>query len=249
MYKYKINTARSKACRRICLLRKGDKPEGLSWYWCFAVVCMLMVVNNAGVVAQEEATGEAGISGYMRVDTDALGTQFWFGATHTLAGLDIGSDIYVTGAAGEFDIGPSFAVGPASLLPMAGIVFDYETTNVTTLVVPQLFTILDSGESGLYFESWIQLFLNSPFDEKGEDSLYTRNFLLYSLSDTISIGPQVEITVGLGDKSELINLPIGGRINLGYGKNNTLGIFLGYETQKTDDVDGITGRMTFVRTW
>ena len=139
-----------------------------AWYWYFAVVCTLMVVSNAGVVAQEEAAGEAGVSGYMRVDTDALGTQFWFGATHTLGGFDIGSDIYVTGTTGELDIGPSFAVGPASLLPMAGIVFDYGTTDVTTLVAPQLFTILDLGDSGLYFESWIQFFLGSPFDEDGE---------------------------------------------------------------------------------
>jgi len=210
---------------------------------------MLMVMSNVGVVAQEEAAEEAGVSGYMRVDTDALGTQFWFGATHTLGGLDIGSDIYVTGTTGEFDIGPSFAVGSLSLLPMAGIVFDYGTTNVTTLVAPQLFSILDLSDSDLYFESWIQFFFGSPFDEKGENLFYTRNFLLYSLNDTISIGPQVEITASLGDESELTSLPIGGRINLGYGENNTLGIFLGYETKKADEADGITGRLTFVRTW
>lgn len=217
--------------------------------WCFAVVCMLMLMSNIGAVAQEEATEKADVAGYMRFDTDALGTQFWFGATHTLGGLDIGSDVYLTGATGEIDIGPAFAVGKASFLPMAGIVFDYGTTNVTTLVAPQLFTILDLGDAGLYFESWLQFFFGSPFDDKGEDLFYTRNFLLYSLNDTIAIGPQVEITASLGDESELTNLPIGGRINLGYGMDNTLGVFLGYETKKEENADGITGRITFIRTW
>ena len=44
---------------------------------------------------------------------------------------------------------------------------------------------------------------------------------------------------------------VGGRINLGYGENNMLGLFVGVETQLDDDSEdsGITGRMTFVRTW
>jgi hypothetical protein len=206
---------------------------------------MLLVMGGVGAMAQEEME----IPGYMRVDTDALGTQFWFGATHRLGNVEVSSDIYLTGTTGEFDIGPSFAVGPVTLLPMVGIVFDYGTMSVTTLVAPQLFTTLDLGDSGLYFESWMQFFLSSPFDAEGEDSFYTRDFLLYSLSDIISIGPQMEATVALGDEQGLTGLAIGGRVNLGYGANNTLGIFLGYETQKAKDSDGITGRMTFVRSW
>ncbi len=45
------------------------------------------------------------------------------------------------------------------------------------------------------------------------------------------------------------SLPVGGRVNLAYGKNNTLGLFLGYETKAPDGVDGIGGRFTFIRTW
>jgi len=203
---------------------------------------MLLVIGGVGAMAQEET----GVSGYMRVDTDALGTQFWFGATHTLGSIEISSDIYLMGTTGEFDIGPSFAFGPVTLLPMIGIAFDYGTTGVTTLVTPQLFTTLDSG---LYFESWMQFFLSSPFDAERGDSFYTRNFLLYSFDDTISIGPQIEAAVVFGDEVRLTGLAIGGRINLGYGANNTLGIFLGYETKKAEDSGGITGRMTFVRSW
>ena len=68
-----------------------------------------------------------------------------------------------------------------------------------------------------------------------------------------------------GNESSLISMPVGGTVRLGYGENNTLLMFLGYETVKEaravyneldDDgmiVDtherGITGRFTFVRTW
>ena len=62
-------------------------------------------------------------------------------------------------------------------------------------------------------------------------------------------GPQVEVTIGLGDDGGLSSMVVGGRANVGYGENNTLGVFVGFETQKGDDETGLTGRMTFVRTW
>ena len=65
----------------------------------------------------------------------------------------------------------------------------------------------------------------------------------------MAIGPQVEATIDLGDDSGLGSLAVGLRLNLGYGANNTLGIFGGFETQKEDEESGLTGRMTFLRTW
>ena len=71
-----------------------------------------------------------------------------------------------------------------------------------------------------------------------------------SLNDTIAVGPQVEVgTIGLGDEGGLSSMVVGGRANVGYGENNTLGVFVGFETQKGEDETGLTGRMTFVRTW
>lgn len=234
----------------------------ITWRWYVALSCILTIVGYTRGMAQEETA----VPGWMRVDTDGLKTQLWFGATHPLGSLKLASDIYVVDTLGEFDIGPSLTVVDAentnlTLLPMAGIIFDFgaDTKAATTLVAPQLFTYLTV--KGIYLESWLQGFLASPFDDAGEDVFYTRDFLLYALSDTIAIGPQVEVSYRLNEpaaglKKEVISLPVGGRINLAYGTNNTLGLFLGYETKSEarkdeagNDLDGIVGRFTFIRTW
>ena len=233
----------------------------------FAIGSVPMVYADAHEMGEEEMMEEeaSSVSGWFRVDTDSLGTQLWFGASHSpsfLGGLSLDTDIYVTEKFGELDIGLGIPVVDSdslslSFLPMVGIGFDAagedEEGNAITvangpssLIAPQLFTYLTAGS--IYFESWIQGFFNSPFDY-GDDSLYTRDFILYSVNDTIAIGPQVEVTIGLGDEGGLSSLVVGGRANIGYGENNTLGIFVGYETQKGDEETGITSRMTFVRTW
>lgn len=192
-------------------------------------------------------------SGYFRVDTDSLGTQFWFGATHKFGGLSIASDIYVVGPLGEFDIGPSFTFGSLSLTPMVGIVFDFATTNIASLAAPQLYTIFNSGK--LYFESWVQLFFNSPFTDGAQDVFYTRNFLQYKLNDWLQIGPQFEVSFALNESVDgagddgITSLPIGLVLSLNYGPNNTLMLFGGYEMEAADGTDGIAGRFTFVRYW
>jgi hypothetical protein len=48
------------------------------------------------------------------------------------------------------------------------------------------------------------------------------------------------------------SLPLGGRINISFGEGNVLGIFCGYEFDKTakgPDASGLTGRVTFHRYW
>ncbi len=227
----------------------------------FAVGSVPMVYADAHEMGEEMAEEEAsGASGWFRTDTDGLGTQIWVGASHSpsfLGGLSLDTDIYVVGTFGELDIGLGIPVVDSdslslSFLPMVGIGFDYAAANgPSSLIAPQLFTYLTAGS--IYFESWIQGFFNTPFDY-GDDSLYTRNFILYSLNDTIAIGPQVEVTIGVGGladdyESGLSSMVVGGRANVGYGENNTLGVFVGFETQKGDDETGLTGRMTFVRSW
>ena len=229
----------------------------------FAVGSVPMAYADAHEMGEEMAEEEAsGASGWFRTDTDSLGTQIWVGASHApdfLGGLSFDTDIYVVGTFGELDLGLGIPVVDSdslslSFLPMVGIGFDYAAADgPSSLIAPQLFTYLTAGS--IYFESWIQGFFNSPFDY-GDDSIYTRDFILYSVNDTIAIGPQVEVTIGLGDEGGLSSMVVGGRANIGYGENNTLGVFVGYETQPTEDDEGmeieqtgITGRMTFVRTW
>ena len=243
-----------------------------------AVVSVPMVYADAHEMGEEMAAEEeSGVSGWFRTDTDSLGTQIWVGASHSpsfLGSLSLDTDIYVVDTFGELDIGLGIPVIDSdalslSLLPMAGIGFDYAAADGPSLLIaPQLFTYLTAGS--IYFESWIQVFLESPFVGDGEevgheidgkevkhmidptsaaDSFYTRNFLLLSLNDTLAVGPQIEVTLDLGDDGGLGSMVVGGRANVGYGENNTLGVFVGFETQKEDNETGITGRMTFVRTW
>ena len=226
-----------------------------------AVVCIFalgsvpMVYADAHEAGEEMAEEESSsASGWFRTDTDSLGTQIWVGASHSpsfLGGLSLDTDIYVVGTFGELDVGLGIPVVDSdslslSFLPMVGIGFDYAAPNgPSSLIAPQLFTYLTAGS--IYFESWIQGFFNSPFDY-GDDSIYTRNFLLLSLNDTLSVGPQVEVTLDLTNGG-LGGLAPGLRANVAYGENNTLGVFVGFETQKEDEDTGITGRMTFVRSW
>lgn len=224
----------------------------------FAVGSVPMVYADAHEMGEEEMAEEeaSSVSGWFRTDTDSLGTQIWVGASHSpsfLGSLSLDTDIYVVDTFGELDIGLGIPVVDSdslslSFLPMVGIGFDYAAANgPSSLIAPQLFTYLTAGS--IYFESWIQGFFNSIFDEEAGDSFYTRNFVLLSLNDTLSVGPQVEVTLDLGDDGGLGSMVVGGRANVGYGENNTLGVFVGFETQKGDEETGITGRMTFVRTW
>ena len=217
-----------------------------------AVVGAFISTGITGAMAQEEAVEETGVYGFMRVDTDFLGTQIWFGATHQLGTLEINSDIYLVDATGEFDIGPSFPFGEnLTLLPMVGIVFDFGSTNVATFV-PQFYVYWASGK--LYLESWEMVYIGLR-DESPPNSFYDRTFLLYSLSGALSVGPQLELSLNLEDTEDgsdtLTSLAVGPRANLGYGEGNTLGLFLGYETKEEarGENDGIVGRFTFIREW
>ncbi|HET6612743.1 MAG TPA: hypothetical protein VFG83_12175 [Kofleriaceae bacterium] len=205
----------------------------------------------ATVSAPAPDDGAGKTTGYFRVDTDGLGTQLWFGATHDLGSVAVASDIYVVGSIGEFDIGPALAFGDVALTPMMGIAFDFAAREAVSLV-PQLYTIVNTDP--LYFESWIQVFLNSPLTDEAPDVFYTRDFLLYELGDTLAVGAQAELSYTMNDspgvfESGVSSLPVGGRINLAYGENNTLGLFLGYDTQAPDDAGALTGRFTFIRLW
>lgn len=205
----------------------------------------------------EEAEGDpwAGTAPWIRVDTDALGTQFWFGATHDFGSFSLASDIYVTGAFAELDVGPALTFGDLALTPMVGIGFDFAAGDAASLIAPQLFSIYRNDS--LHFESWIQLFFNSVFSDGVQDIFYTRNFLLVELTDTLLVGPQVELTAGINEEepsgespgfdSGLISLPIGGAVSVGYGEHTTLLLFLGYETQ--DGLGDVAGRFTWIRTF
>jgi hypothetical protein len=236
--------------------------------------------------AEEESTS---IPGWFRLDSDALNLQAWVGATYPLTdSLGLATDIYMDSADfGEFDIGLEIAAGENVLLiPMVGVGFNWQQQRATMLIAPQLFAYLDFDP--LYIEYWGQAFMGSVFasdahhpngDEDTEkdlaaDYFYNRLFVLFNATDNLAAGLQIEPSIALNDNAKipdengepdkaLFSMPVGGRLNLGYGENNTAGLFLGYETveeaRSYDILDedgnpattsrGIVGRFTFIRTW
>jgi len=220
---------------------------------------------------------ETSPASYFRIDHDyAFGIQLWAGATHPLGdGIGLASDIYIAevttpmynsgiGAIpgswyGEFDLGPAFSFGPLSLTPMAGIGFDWAAKHANALNAPQLYTIVNLDK--IYFESWVWTLLYSPFKEQAAaNQFHTRDWILYKLSGTLSIGPQLELWYNLQNftrafdggawKKGVAQLPIGGHVEIAYGTGNSLGLFVGYDANKDGrDARGgnaAVGRFTFV---
>ena len=209
--------------------------------------------------------------GWFRIDSDLAGLSLWVGATHDLGGVGLATDVVVSSGSyedistgevvpfslAELDVGPAFAFvdGGVAVTPMVGIQFDWMQRRAVALPAPQLFTIVNLGP--VYFESWIQCFFYGVFDEAAQirDNFYTRNFLLYKLGRFIALGPNVELTY-LFDSQQIVSLPVGGALMLNYGKNATLLLALGYETDEQARASSggsgeraVAGRFTFIRTW
>ena len=214
--------------------------------------------TEGGMATEAETMAEKpGVSGWFQIDVDVLGTYFLIGASHPVGGVSIASNIYINDKdmdknTGEFDLGVTIPVVTSdnvslALQPMLGIGFDYTGADGPDALYPQIFAFLNAPN--IFFFHWTIGSVSTIFDDKSINDIYTRNYLTYSLNDTIAIGPQVEAVIGLGDESEIWSLTAGGRINIGYGIANTLGIYVGYETKKTEGETGLTGRMNFTRFW
>ncbi len=228
---------------------------------------------DAAAAAPAAAPAPAAPPSYFRIDHDyAFGLQLWAGATYPITDtIGLASDIYIaenypgvardatgvpTGVAqswwGEFDLGPAFTFGPLSVTPMVGLAFDWAAKRAIAINGPQLYTIVNTDK--VYFESWIWTVLYSPFkDAPVSDYFHTRDWVLYKLSNTVAVGPQLELWTNLQGKfgtKGISALPVGGHVDLSYGTGNTLGIFLGYETHKDAREavggKGAVGRLTFV---
>ena len=227
------------------------------------IVCMLSIGGFSTVYADShEMEGEAmeekpmeekpKITGWFQLDVDSLGTYFLIGASHPLGGVSFDSNIYANDHFGEFDMGVSFPVVKSDnltliLLPMIGVGFDYTTADGPDALFPQILAFLSAGK--IYGFHWTTNTFSSIFDAESLNELYNRTYLTYALNETIAVGPQFETVLGLGDGGGLWAMNFGGRLNIGYGENNTLGLYVGYETKKKEGETGLTGRMNFTRRW
>ncbi len=243
------------------------KIKALQLTFIFLMICIISIAGTSTVFADAHESGEEmapevkaemaeekpGVSGWFQVDVDSLGTYFLIGASHPIGGVSIASNIYVNDHLGEFDLGVSFPAVKSDnvsldLVPMLGVGFDYTGADGPDALFPQFFAFLNAPD--IFFFHWTIGTLSTVFDDESVNELYTRNYLTYSINDTISIGPQAEaVFVFADDLDKPLKLNFGGRINIGYGTANTLGIYVGYETKKEEGETGLTGRMNFTRFW
>lgn len=199
------------------------------------------------VVDEAAPEEDSGMTAWFRVDADALGTQFWAGGSHPLGPVGLAVNGIMLGAIGEMDVGLDLRAGAVRVVPVVGMSFDFASENAKGITAPRVITTFEGGP--IYFESWLQLTFESPFEETAADLFYTRNFLLFRAADWIAIGPQIELTYQLNHEKELVSLPIGGHLELRHGKGNRLSFFLGYDTDELPNSDGVAGRVTLVHDW
>ena len=223
------------------------------------LICIISISNFSTAFADshemegEKAEEKPKITGWFQIDVDSLGTYFLVGASHPLrGGISFDSNIYVNDHLGEFDMGVSFPViandSMALLLtPMLGVGFNYVSPDGPYALYPQIFAILPAGK--IFGFHWTISTVKTIFDDQSLNEVYNRTYLTYALNETVAVGPQFESVLGLGEGGGLWVLNFGGRVNIGYGENNTLGIYVGYETKKEEDQTGLTGRMNFTRRW
>ncbi len=239
------------------------KTNALHLVVALLMIGILSIIGPSSILADaHESEGEMseekpGVSGWFQIDIDSLGSYFLIGASHPIGNIAVASNIYINDNhkgkyTGEFDLGVTVPVvvnDSMTLLlqPMLGVGFDYKGVDGPDSLYPQIFAFLSAGK--IFFFHWTINTYTSIFDDTAIDELYTRNYLTYALSDIIAIGPQYERVQGLGDKGGLWSQTIGGRININYSKNNTLGLYVGYDTEKGDEDSGLTGRMNFTRLW
>ena len=217
-------------------------------------VCIVAIATFSVQAESDENEPAAETShtpGWFRVDTDSLGTHFLVGATHSVGGLALESNIFIDDTIGEFDLGVSIPAVQGEglnviLLPMLGLGYDFAAPDGPLAIYPHLFVFMPAGK--LFLKSWTIGTLYSVFDEDRNNEVYTRNYITYSLNKTLAIGPQVEAVIVGGDVG-LVSFVVGPRINIGYGENNTLGILVGYDTKKKEEETGLTGRLSFTRRW
>ena len=219
------------------------------------IIVGIFTIANFSVTAESDesdaASEKSHIPGWFRVDTDSLGTHFLIGATHSIGGLSLESNIFIDDTIGEFDLGVSIPAVKGEglsliLLPMLGLGYDFAAPDGPLAVYPHLFVFMSAGD--FFLKSWTIGTLYSLFDEDKSNEVYSRNYFTYSLNKTLAIGPQVEAVI-VGGGVGLVSFVVGPRINIGYGENNTLGILVGYDTKKEEEQTGLTGRLSFTRRW
>lgn len=205
---------------------------------------------------------------HMLSDSIGIATDIYLNAPLFGATLDATGNLTASASTlGEFDIGPAIVAGKFTITPMLGGQWDLWNHRMNSFV-PQLY-VTGGGGDPIYMELWVQNYENEVFNKKGgTNNLYFRYFIDFALGKYLAVGPEAELLLGLNDQGKqpglyapdlghksastgkantLVALPVGANFNFtNYGKNNTLMLFAGYETQRTETKNHLAGRLTFI---
>ncbi len=150
----------------------------------FLIAVCIVAIATLSVQAEsdenEAASEKSPIPGWFRIDTDSLGTHFLIGATHSVGGISLESNIFINDTIGEFDLGVSIPAVTGEglsliLLPMIGLGYDFAVPDGPLAIYPHLFVFMPAGK--LFLKSWTIGTLYSVFDEDKSNEVYTRNYL------------------------------------------------------------------------
>jgi hypothetical protein len=233
--------------------------------------------SDSGAAADHHAEPDASnyADAWLRLDADRVGVELSAGATPAFGAVDLALDVVLSQAypgavdpsqsaafnaalddryrapSLRLELGPALSWGGLFVLPKLGIGYDFERERVAPLV-PQALIIVQAGPG--YFESWLQLFLYDLFEDGAQDSFYTRNLLLFALSEPVSLGLELDATVAVQNSAgdALRSLPVGVVGNLQIVRACTLGLFLGLETQRearNSRHDILAARLTTTLLW
>jgi len=218
----------------------------------------------AGTPPPDESSQD--LYGWLGLDLDRWGPQITVGASHVIAGpLALAANIWMNleagsqHAVGEFDLGPELMIGDAVRLTLQfGAGFDFSTNQLVYLTVP-LFLVVDLDQ--LYFEAWNFVFLYDLLYDRDDsparsvappDSYAGRYTLLYKILPAVAVGPQLELVANLSharinELETVSSLPVGARIDVGYGRDAKFGAFLEYETRAGTNAEGsrLVGRLSY----
>jgi len=184
---------------------------------------------------------------WMRTDMDGAGFTYWVGGTSTMMGMDWGhSMLYWTGGNNaEFEIGPviPLAGGKLIVVPEIGIEVNM-TTGQTNYIMPEIFAFYDSGKN--HAQLWNFYYHGVGKSTKDTPFYYGRYFYKRDLSESFAAGVQAELAYDLSeDGAGIASLPVGLKADWVYGKGNTLGCFVGVDTESENN--NVVTRVTFVR--
>ncbi len=186
---------------------------------------------------------------WTRLDMDRSGFTVKIGGSGTGFGLNWEHSLLLWHGPNnaEFDIGPAFSLADGKLVvsPELGLEVNMNT-GLTNFIMPILFVFFDSEKS--HVQLWNFYYHGVHKTTQDGNIYYGRYFYKYDLTGGFAAGLQAELSYDLSDvQAGVLSMPVGLKADWGYGENNTLGCFIGRDTQAEEPTMVI--RVSFIRSF